>query len=143
MKHSRRVVLPLSLLTALLAATTCSDSDGPTAPRGPFEQRVTLRAGQAVRIDSEEIQIGFQAITQDSRCPIDAVCIQAGEARGLFGIGPTRSQRPAVSFELSTLHPRTVEIDGYRITLESVAPSPTGVPIPPGDYVAELLIERD
>jgi hypothetical protein len=143
LRTTRRALLPLAILTAFLAASACSDSDGPTGPRGRFEQRVSLRAGQLFRIESEGIEIGFEEITQDSRCPINAICVQAGEARGTFGIGPTRSLGPVVTFELSTLTPRTVEINGYRITLESVAPSPTGQPIPPGDYVAGLLIQRD
>ena len=144
MQHSiRRALLPLAILTTFLAASACSDSDGPTEPRGPFLQRVTLRAGQLLRIESEGIEIGFQEITQDSRCPINAICVQAGEARGIFGIGPTRRLSPVISFELSTLHPRTVELQGYRVTLESVSPSSTGQPIPPGDYVAELTIQRD
>ena len=144
MPHAiRRAFIPLGVLTAFLAASACSDSDGPTEPRGRFEQRVVLRAGELRAIESEGIEIGFEEITRDSRCPINAICIQAGEARGYFGIGRVGRQVPFIPFELSTLHPRTVEIEGYRVTLESVAPSPTGQPIPPGDYLAELLIERD
>jgi hypothetical protein len=143
MTHSRRALLPLILLAVFLAATACSDSDGPSAPRGPFAQRVTLRAGQTTRMEPEGIEVGFDRITLDSRCPITAICIQAGEARGAFGLGPSRAHTGLFAFELSTLHPRTVFIESYRVTLESVAPAPTGQPIPPGDYVAQLLIERD
>lgn len=140
---ARRALLPLAVLTALLATTACSDSDGPTAPRGSFEQRVTLRAGQLLRIESERIEIGFQEITQDSRCPINALCVWAGEARGIFGLGAGRPANTGFGvFELSTLSPRTVLISGYRVTLESILPAPTGPPIPPGDYVATLLISR-
>ncbi|MFN2386894.1 MAG: hypothetical protein ABR576_11535 [Thermoanaerobaculia bacterium] len=143
MKHARRALLPLAVLTVFLAASACSDFDGPTEPRGPFAQRVTLRAGQTTRIEPEGVEIGFFQITVDSRCPITAICIQAGEARGTFGIARSRVNSGLFPFELSTLHPNRAEVEGYRVTLESIAPSPTGQPIPPGDYVAELLIERD
>jgi hypothetical protein len=142
--HIRRVLLPLAVVAAFLAAIACSDSRGPTEPRGRFDQRVTLRAGQLVRITSEGIEIGFQEITHDSRCPIEAVCVWVGEVRGSFGLGPIPPRAsPTQTFELSTLQPRTVEVQGYRVTLESVSPAATGPPIPPGDYLAELRIQRD
>jgi hypothetical protein len=139
-RTTRRALLPLAILTVFLAASACSD--GPTEPPGRFEQRVTLRAGQLLIIDSERVVIRFDEVTQDSRCPIEAVCVWVGEVRGRFGLGPPR-QGPTASFELSTLQPRTVDVQGYRVTLESVSPAATGPPIPPGDYVAVLLIQRD
>ena len=143
MNRSNRLLLPLSILTAFLGASACSDSDGPTQPRGPFSQRVTLRAGQLLRIESAGIEVAFERITIDSRCPITAICIQAGEAKGTFGIRRGRVSSGLFPFELSTLHPNRAEVEGYRVTLESIAPPSTGQPIPPADYVAELLIERD
>lgn len=144
MKHTiRRAFLLPAILPMFLAAIACSDDDGPTALRGRFDQRVTLRAGQAVTIESEGILIGFEEIKLDSRCPINAICVHAGEARGLFVLGPSRRLGPVASFELSTLDPNRVEIEVYRVTLESVSPSAMGQPIPPGDYVAVLRIERD
>lgn len=42
-------------------------------------EEVILRIGQSVVIKGEDLKITFSEVTGDSRCPADAVCIQAGE----------------------------------------------------------------
>jgi hypothetical protein len=129
------------VLVACLALAACSDSDGPTEPTGPtLGQAFMLRAGESVTLRGEPVRITFESILSDSRCPITALCVWAGEARGRFflsvGVG---SPHP---FELTTLEERTAEVSGYRVRLDFVLPASTGTPIPPGDYVAQLVITR-
>jgi hypothetical protein len=52
--------------------TGCQD----TVNRG---EEVSLRIGQCVSIEGEDLHITFAAVSGDSRCPEGAVCIWAGE----------------------------------------------------------------
>ena len=133
-----RSVLVVLLSCWVLAA--CSDS--PTEPSGPvLGQSFKLRAGQSLTLRGESVTIAFQTIVSDSRCPIDAICIQAGEATGSFRLEVGRAA-PA-SFELGTLHPRSADANGYRVTLDAMLPAPqSSRPIDPRDYVAELTVTR-
>lgn len=128
------------LLLSLAFPLACSD--GPTEPSDPsLGQSFRLSAGEFLTLRGEPVRIGFEAILSDSRCPIDAICIQAGEAKGRFWLEVTAE--PATSFELGTLDPRTITVSGYRVTLNAVSPAPrSNARIDPRDYRAELIVER-
>ena len=51
---------------------------GSSSTVNPGEE-VILRIGQSVVIKGEDLKITFSEVSGDSRCPADAVCIQAGE----------------------------------------------------------------
>lgn len=42
-------------------------------------EEVILRIGQSVVIKGEDLKVTFSGVSGDSRCPADAVCVQAGE----------------------------------------------------------------
>jgi hypothetical protein len=47
----------------------------------PFE----LKVGQSAVIESEDIEVSFERVVQDSRCPSDVTCIWEGQATiGVF-----------------------------------------------------------
>lgn len=67
-----------TIAIAILFSSVVSMAHAQTAPElgKPFE----LKFGQKASIDSEKIGITFANVTEDSRCPSDVVCIQAGQA---------------------------------------------------------------
>jgi hypothetical protein len=98
--------------------------------------------GESTAIGSTGVTITFRAVTEDSRCPLNAVCVWQGNGRVALtlanGYGATRDAT------LNTaLDPRRLDFAGLRITLSGLAPHPTGDPIDPADYVATFRIERD
>jgi hypothetical protein len=130
--------------TALPLLAACDLSPRPVVADvrdGVVDTVFSLRVGQEMRPDAV-LRIGFLGVRNDSRCPVDVVCVWAGNAEveiGVsFGMGPTR---PYVLN--TTLDPRFVDLGAYRITLTGLKPDPVSTsPIPPDRYVATLRLQR-
>jgi hypothetical protein len=65
------------LLVVLAAALV--GCGGPTEVN--IDQDFTLAFGESVTIGSTGIEVTFEDVLEDSRCPINAVCVWAGNAR--------------------------------------------------------------
>ena len=46
----------------------------------PYGQPFDLKVGESARVGDDRVGVTFEAVKSDSRCPIDAICITAGEA---------------------------------------------------------------
>src|SRR5262245_64374775 len=60
----------LGAAALLFWAAACSH--GPTAPSTPVGSPFRIGVGQSVRIESAGLEIGFERVLEDSRCPADA-----------------------------------------------------------------------
>ena len=111
----------------------------------PQPQQVTpgaefeLRIGDAVRVAGGP-GLRFARVVEDSRCPIDALCIQPGRATVRLAV-----IRPgdAEEIELSTREgPAADTIAGYEVRLVSLLPPPrAAVPTAPDSYRVTLLVD--
>jgi hypothetical protein len=130
-------------LTAFLAACS-SGGYGPTdsGTPSPSEGSVSVAVGEQVAVGATGVTIELRAVTEDSRCPLNAVCVWEGNGQVSVtlanGYGSARDATLNTSQE-----PRRIDFAGLRITLSGLAPHPTGDPIDPADYVATFRIERD
>jgi len=100
-----------------------------------------LKINQTADIKSENLQIRFSGVTEDSRCASDVQCVWAGRATiavtifkneqnlGLYSISTEGDAVAVVSFDTYTL--RLVRLDPYPISTETIALS---------DYIATLLL---
>jgi hypothetical protein len=92
-------------------------------------------------VGDEGLEIGFERIAGDSRCPLGVFCIWEGDAAALIF-----AQKPAIpraSFELHThsSFQRDAKYEGYKITLLAVVPYPEiDVEIDPNDYVVTVVV---
>jgi hypothetical protein len=128
-------------ICALLLAG-CGLSSGITETRTTRELgEIVLAVGEEVTISGTVVRIGFERVSEDSRCPVDVVCVWEGNAAAEIsltaGSGPT---------QLRTLHtaldPRFTDFAGVRVTLVDVEPEPyEGEPIPAESYVIRLRLE--
>ena len=85
------------------------------------EDTVTLNVGQQKTVG--KLTVRFVAIDSDSRCPINARCIWAGNAR--VKITVSKGRKRGTSFELnSTLDPKVVTYQGYDIQFVDLSPHP-------------------
>ena len=132
------------LLISMLGVGMCGQPR-PFDPRidVPLDEPFPLRVEQSADITGTPLRLHFVAVTEDSRCPADVVCVWAGNARVQLraergGDGDSEEVR------LNTgLHPRSASVFGYAITLEEVAPGRrTDTPLPAGDYVATLRVTK-
>ena len=111
-----------------------SDSRGPT--------EIDLRSGQSVLLAREGLLITFTGVTGDSRCPIGAMCVWAGDAGSRLVIRPKSSEASACTLH-TTLDPKFVSGDGVTVRLKQLNPYPRlGGSIDPADYVSTLEITR-
>jgi len=99
---------------------------------------VTLRIGQEVQLTSPEVMFRLDEVVQDSRCPVDAVCIQAGSVTLKFLV--THPSEPA-GFELILDSDRPDGTTGVVLRVTGVTPVPrVGITIDPEDYRVSLEI---
>ena len=127
------VVLSSILLTA------CTST--PSAPSGPVDARVVLAPGASADVTQAGIQIRFQSVLNDSRCPGDATCIQAGDA--VIRIDVTRNGQSQTTFDLRVNNKQPAQYSGLTVTLEELSPYPfASRPTAPGDYRATIRVTR-
>jgi hypothetical protein len=91
---------------------------------------------------ADGLRLTFDRVRSDSRCPLDALCIQAGEAIVVLTL--SRSAAGQVEQELRTT-PAFSEATylSYVIKLVALAPYPRSTQqIRPADYVATLTVDR-
>lgn len=139
--------LTATLLIAALAACSSSTSSEVTAT-SQNTQTVTqqelgrafaMKIGESVTLN--DLRLTFRSVEGDSRCPIDAVCVWAGDAEIALKI--EQAGKAAVAALHTTLDPKKTEWNGYTISLVSVSPSKkAATAIDPADYRAEILVTR-
>ncbi len=142
-----RVALHLASLLTLLACSTgtglarCAD----TAHRGIVCARLgeefDAHLGDTVYIADTRLSIRVNGVPEDSRCPRDAVCVWAGNARVSLTLRHA-ANTDDVSVN-TTLDPEAVVRWGYTVQLVDVRPLPTaGQRIAPSEYVVRLAVTR-
>ena len=86
-------------------------------------ETLTIRLGTSKTADEGKVKVTFVSIVEDSRCPVGATCIWAGNAK--IKIAVSKGKAVAKTVELNTgAEPRTVSIYGYTIKLEELVPRP-------------------
>ena len=139
------------ITAAFLIAAVAACSGSTTSPGGataqtnqPAVQREIGRAfdikiGETIAVG--ELKLTFQRVEGDSRCPIDAVCVWAGDAEIALRI--EQGSQAAVAALHTTLEPKQTIWNGYTIQFVSLAPSQSSAsPIDPSRYQAQLLVTR-
>lgn len=64
----------------LIAEGGQSGEDGPIQVVG-LDEPFKIREGDSVALPSESLEVHFDAVVADSRCPANAICVWAGEAK--------------------------------------------------------------
>lgn len=126
------------VFTLMVAATAAACT---TAPTAPVEATLTLAPGQTSGVGA--LSVKFIGVTIDTRCPGDAICIQAGDAYIALEASVATTRR---AFELQLLNPlnQATEIRGYEIEVEELSPYPFASlpPIRHEDYRVRLRVQR-
>lgn len=101
---------------------------------------VTLKIKQSIKIN-DELLIGFEDVVADSRCPIYAICVWAGD--GEIKLSISKNNYTIFSFLHTFLEPKLIEFENYKIELKTLSPYPKiDEEIKKEDYTAELVIRR-
>ena len=135
----------LGLALPVLIAVGCSESTAPGSDRQDAliaaAQEMTLRVGEEKAVSKSVVRLAFGLVVEDSRCPIDAVCVWQGNAMVELGIragmGPTQPIRLN-----TTLEPRSTVWNGIRISLLELQPAPRAAePTKPDAYQVKVRLE--
>ena len=132
------------LLVAAIAAcsnSTTADVSAPAQTNTTTTQRevgkATMKIGDSIVMG--ELRLTFRSVEGDSRCPIDAVCVWAGDAEIALKI--EQANRAAVAALHTMLEPKKTEWNGYTISLVSLTPVRRAADaVNPEDYRAEVVV---
>jgi hypothetical protein len=139
--------LSTAVLIATLAACSGNTSTGADAKVQTSETLAQREIGRAFdmkigeTIGVGDLRLTFRSVEGDSRCPIDAVCVWAGDAEIALKI--EQGSQAAVAALHTMLEPKKTEWNGYTVSLVSVLPAPRAASsIDPKDYRAQLVVTR-
>jgi hypothetical protein len=130
------------ILTSILwlGVVTVGCARNPNQPGDlPLRQSVEMRAGSSVTLEGG-LTIAFDRVTSDSRCPMNAFCVWAGDA--IVAVSLSQGPGGPAARELHT-DARAPEVSylAYSIKLLTLAPYPqTEREIRPQDYVATIEV---
>jgi hypothetical protein len=127
-------------LTILWSVGECAEGSGEPG-KAEFEESFPLGVGHSTVIDGVALEIGFQAVTSDSRCPKGEVCIWEGDATVCLWVQPAAGTKEDLVLHTSSKGQSTAEYGNWSIRLVALDPYPvTGRTIPQADYVATLRV---
>ncbi|MFZ2169160.1 MAG: hypothetical protein WAW61_05925 [Methylococcaceae bacterium] len=107
-----------------------------------IDKEFSLGLGQIASIEVEKLVIKFKAILEDSRCPVNVVCVWAGNGKVELEIIDFDGQNKAVILNTEK-EPKATQLKRHKLTLISLNPPRIdGVSISPGDYSVTLRVER-
>ena len=132
----------LVLVMTLFLPAGCSDNSGPTAPTAHrLDKPFSLGVGEQARILPENLEVGFDTVSADYRCPVDVVCVWAGDADVLLWLA--RLPNPAHSFLIRPYQPNEQSVLGYRVKLlELNPPRRSNVRLDPREYTVKIVVSR-
>jgi len=133
----------LSLTTAVLFAACGSLAGAPTPQSTALDQPFTLKPGDTMLVSDARVQVGFERVTSDSRCPRDVQCIQAGEAVVRATVTVPGKSRQSVDVK-TTPASASGSVDGYTLTLTSLEPLPDSARAPrAAEYRATFVLSAE
>ncbi len=138
------VVISFLLLAFGVACASGSNSGNPASPsQAALGEAFTLKPSGMAVVQGEDLQIGFDRVLSDSRCPRGTRCITEGEA--IIRVWLFKRPRGRTENDLRTTPPSAAGAlyEGYLITLVALEPYPEADrPIRSSDYVVTLLVTR-
>ena len=134
-----------ALLLAALAACSGNSAPGVTTPsqnsqtvsQQELGRAFSMKIGESVTVG--DLRLTFRSVEADSRCPVDAVCVWAGD--GEIALKIEQGSKAAVAALHTTLEPKKTEWDGYTIALVSLSPTrKANTEVKSADYRAEIFV---
>jgi hypothetical protein len=142
-------IIGTGVFCVLLGCARSTACDPATVACGPeaesvvrVDEDVVLIPGRIVRIEDSQVQLSFERVVSDSRCPRDVVCVWAGNAAARIRVWSDTATARTIDVN-STVEPKSARIDGYVLRLVAVAPDPVSTTrIEPTAYRLTIRIER-
>lgn len=139
-------LLVLTSLVSCGAPSGVGGTDGTPASNIALAREFELRPGESALVDGTNLRLTFVGVVEDSRCPIDAICVWAGNARiRLHAGGSAEADLELDSMGDTERFKRSADFEGYRVhlvTLTNPNRASSEHPPRPSEYVATLRVEK-
>jgi hypothetical protein len=142
-QQAARAIASIALTLVFAANAAACGPKRPSTSAVPINSRFTLSPGETTAIDTTPLWIRFDRVVEDSRCPADVQCIQAGD--GVVGITVIEEGASPKSYLLHTGRPGEPSVvhGNLTITLEELMPTPVATrKVAPREYRATLRASR-
>ena len=107
-----------------------------------LDKEFSLGIGQTASIEGEKLVIKFKSVLEDSRCPVNALCVWAGNGKVEFEILDIDGQTKTVILNTED-EPSATTLQEHKLTLISLNPPRIdGASISPGDYTVTLIVNK-
>ncbi len=134
--------LAAALLVCPLTWAACTHAGPVPAPLVELGQSFSLRVGESART-AGSLQVGFESVSNDSRCPKGVQCVWAGDA--ILKVWLQQGSGPRTAHELHAgpgFSPSVVAL-GHELRLVRLEPFPVANRvIVQSDYVATLSLQH-
>ncbi len=109
------------IAVALLAGACSPTAPGTTNSVGDVTLPATMAVGDTITFDG--LTLKFVGVGNDSRCPVDAQCVTAGDASVQFTIDSSSAAQPPTAFDLSLRSDGIATRLGHTIALTQLEPA--------------------
>lgn len=110
----------LSVALATLVSTGCATAPLTVSPETDF----TLKVRESATLQGANISVRVDSVVGDSRCPVNATCVWAGNAA--IWLLMSRDNEPGTSLTLnSDVEPRSASFAGRTIAVVGLEPLPS------------------
>ncbi|NEP51768.1 MAG: hypothetical protein F6K65_24435 [Moorea sp. SIO3C2] len=114
--------------------------------KADLNQEIQLHIDQMALMASKTMQVKVLDIVEDSRCPVDVVCVQPGQVTIAFEVIKENSQPEEVELTLRAAQENLAvkNFDGYSMTLKNVEPLPmtNQEKIIQSDYIVTIVVSK-
>lgn len=102
-------------LIAIIASATFAPAKTP--------ETVKVMVGKTKVTNAGKVTIKFLSVEEDSRCPINARCVWAGNARVKLAVSVGKAAARTIELN-SGVEPRSIKADGYVFKFVELTPHP-------------------
>jgi hypothetical protein len=128
-------------MRSLLLALAVTFLLGGTLVSAQRVETVRIQVNHQKNVARGRINVRFVKMVEDSRCPRDVQCIQAGNAE--IRVRVSRGKRADVLTLNTDTRKETPTFEGYEFRLLALTPEPrSNIRINPSGYVATIEIRR-
>ncbi len=126
------------------ASTTSRASEGSAQQRIVLDEEFALRVGQTAALaGGTGVRLIFEAVREDSRCPVGVSCIWAGDAVVAITMHNTDGGPTTIELHTNVRFDAEAVPDGHVVRLVRLSPTPrVDATIEVDQYEATLVVNR-
>lgn len=107
-----------------------------------LEREFKLKIGESAKSKPEGLEVEFDSVAEDSRCPRGVTCVWAGNAKILLKVKKDAAKPAHVELNTS-IDPRTSRYLEYELRLRELRPYPeSDATIKSSDYEVTLTVHK-